>query len=84
MNLLKPHTGAGAYVDISTTGERYRAFMPQALPANPPLSMEQLLVPLEIAPRTLAALDSQAALLPHRDLFIYMLVRKEALLSSHI
>jgi Fic family protein len=62
-----------------------RAFVPPALPPDPPLALSpDLQMLLERATVALGRLDGLAALLPDVELFIYMYVRKEALLSSQI
>ncbi|WP_437228309.1 Fic family protein [Planctomicrobium sp. SH661] len=63
----------------------YRAFTPATLPPNPPIELhEDLLVKLSQADRALGCLDGSIQTLPHPDLFVYMYVRKEAVLSSQI
>jgi Fic family protein len=61
-----------------------RAFVPPALPPNPPVEILSLLPKLSIAERALGRLDGIAVLLPRQELFLYMYVRKEAVLSSQI
>lgn len=76
---------AGEYVSCSVGGEQYRAFLPAALPFDPPLQFSATDYDLiEKANRALGRLDGLAALLPDTSLFIYLYVRKEALLSSQI
>jgi Fic family protein len=75
----------GQYITISTVGERCRAFVPDSLPPKPPLEISPAL--RDVIDRTLLALgrlDSVAMLLPDTSLFLYMYVRKEAVLSSQI
>jgi Fic family protein len=68
-----------------TGGETVRAFVPAPLPPLPPLALDAALQgALEQAAASLGRLDSLSALLPDTDLFLYMYVRKEALLSSQI
>lgn len=63
----------------------YDAFMPKALPPDPPLVFDRdLQSTLSEADRALARLDGVAAVLPNPELFIAMYVKKEALLSSQI
>jgi Fic family protein len=63
----------------------YRAFIPAPLPPDPPIQYTpELLLLLSDADRALARLDGIASVLPNRDLFIAMYVKKEALLSSQI
>lgn len=72
--------------EISTVGdETVRAFVPYALPPDPPLDLtgaRQLL--LERATLALGRLDSISMLLPDPNLFLYAYVRREAVLSSQI
>ncbi len=77
-------TRLGSYITISTAGEAAKAFIPPALPPNPPVQMEKLYGPLEAANRALGKLDGITSILPDTPLFLYMYVRKEALLSSQI
>ena len=75
----------GTYLTTSTAGENVRAFVPPALPPDPPLDISpELHDLLEKANRGLGRLDGVARLFPDPDLFLYMYVRKEALLSSQI
>jgi Fic family protein len=63
----------------------HKAFIPNALPPKPPLNIDrQLSKFLSDADRSLAALDSAILTLPNPDLFVFMYVRKEAVLSSQI
>lgn len=77
-------TRLGQRVAISTAGERAEAYVPQALPPIPPVQLEQLYGRLEAANRAIGRLDGVASILPDTPLFLYMYVRKEALLSSQI
>lgn len=73
---------AGRYVR-QTTG--YRAFMPAPLPPEPPLDLSgELHRLLSSADRALGRLDGSVLTLPNPDLFVFMYVRKEAVLSSQI
>lgn len=73
---------AGRYV-TQPTG--YRAFMPRPLPPQPPLKVDpDLQQRLSNADRALGRLDGSVETLPHPNLFVYMYVRKEAVLSSQI
>ncbi|MDQ2666633.1 MAG: Fic family protein [Gemmatimonadota bacterium] len=76
----------GTYATISTVGdERVKAFVPHALPPSPPLEISASLRALmDDAMLNLGRLDSVSALLPDTHLFLYMYVRKEAVLSSQI
>ncbi|GGA02663.1 cell division protein Fic [Elstera cyanobacteriorum] len=61
-----------------------RAFVPPALPPHPPIDVLALLDRLGQAERALGLLDGITMLLPRQELFLYMYVRKEAVLSSQI
>jgi Fic family protein len=76
----------GKYVVISTLGEEIiRAFIPHPLPPKPPLEIDESLRDvLDHALLTLGRLDSLSTLLPDTHLFLYMYVRKEAVVSSQI
>ena len=76
------HHRAGRYI-AQPTG--YRAFIPAALPPAPPIQMEgELQSLLSLADRALGRLDGSIQTLPNPDLFVFMYVRKEAVLSSQI
>lgn len=73
---------AGLY-QRQTTG--YRAFVPAALPPKPPVRIEgELQAALSTADRALGRLDGSVQTLPNPELFVFMYVRKEAVLSSQI
>ncbi|MCU0596859.1 MAG: Fic family protein, partial [Desulfobacterota bacterium] len=76
----------GEYVLISTVGnEPVRAFVPHPLPPDPPLQIDSRLRDLlDNALLALGRLDSISIVLPDTHLFLYMYVRKEAVLSSQI
>lgn len=61
----------------------YRAFIPAPLPPDPPVRLEgELQRLLSRADRALGRLDGSVQTLPNPDLFVFMYVRKEAVLSS--
>ena len=73
---------AGRYI-AQPTG--YRAFSPAPLPPQPPVRLEgELQGLLSKADRALGRLDGSIQILPNPDLFVFMYVRKEAVLSSQI
>jgi Fic family protein len=72
----------GSY--ISTTTETVKAFVPPPLPPNPSLDLGGLYQQLDRANQALGRLDGLTTLLPDTRLFLYLYVRKEALLSSQI
>ena len=74
----------GRYVECKVPHEPYRAYVPASLPPDPPVLLGSLELLLERANQALGRLDGITLVLPDPDLFIYMYVRKEALLSSQI
>ena len=75
----------GRYVTISTVGEKAQAFVPAPLPPRPPIDWTpELRSKFDQALLSLGRLDSVSTLLPDTSLFLYMYVRKEAVLSSMI
>ncbi|GLQ91365.1 Fic family protein [Dyella acidisoli] len=73
---------AGRYIRQPTG---YRAFIPAPLPPEPPLALNgELQGLLSQADRALGRLDGSVLTLPNPDLFVFMYVRKEAVLSSQI
>lgn len=75
----------GKYVTISTVSEKAQAFIPAPLPPCPPIDWTpELRSNFDQALLALGRLDSVSTLLPDTSLFLYMYVRKEAVLSSMI
>ncbi len=75
----------GRYVTISPVGEKAQAFIPSPLPPRPPIDWNpQLRNKFDQALLALGRLDSVATLLPDTSIFLYMYIRKEAVLSSMI
>ncbi len=73
---------AGRYI---SQPNHYSAFMPEPLPPTPPLAIDGALrTMLSKADRALGRLDGSIQTLPDPDMFVYMYVRKEAVLSSQI
>lgn len=73
---------AGVYMRQPTG---YRAFTPKPLPPDPPIRIDgQMQSLLSTADRALGRLDGAVQNLPDPDLFVFMYVRKEAVLSSQI
>lgn len=77
-------TRLGQYIKVSTIGEPFKAFIPALLPPNPPVSLDGLEGLYERACQSLGKLDGLLSTLPDTNLFLYMYVRKEAVLSSQI
>jgi Fic family protein len=75
----------GHYITVSTVGEKVRAFVPAPLPPKPPIQWSaELREKFDQALLAVGRLDSVSSLLPETSLFLYMYVRKEAVLSSMI
>jgi Fic family protein len=74
----------GKWVTSTVTGETVRAFLPPDLPPRPPIDMTGLSVLASEAMLALGRLDGVRSVAPDTSLFLYMYVRKEALLSSQI
>jgi Fic family protein len=75
----------GTYVQVATAGERFRAFVPAALPPEPPIAWSSTLRRrFDEALLALGRLDALTAHLPNAALLLYSFVRKEAVLSSQI
>ena len=73
---------AGRYIEQV---EGYRAFIPAPLPPEPEIAMDpEMWALLSQADRALGRLDGATDALPNPDLFVFMYVRKEAVLSSQI
>jgi Fic family protein len=63
----------------------YAAFVPRLLPPDPPIAFDgELQACLSKADRALGRLDGSIQTLPDPGLFVFMYIRKEAVLSSQI
>lgn len=75
----------GTYVQVATAGELFHAFVPKALPPEPPIVWSPALRRrFDDALLALGRLDALSAHLPNAALLLYSFVRKEAVLSSQI
>jgi Fic family protein len=75
----------GRYLTDRRTEEPYKIFLPNPLPPKPPLQIDaSLREDYDTALLSLGRLDSVTTILPDTDIFLYMYVRKEAVLSSQI
>src|SRR5688572_666365 len=75
----------GHYVTVSSSGESFRAYVPEPLPPDPPVVWSAALRKrFDAALVALGRLDAITALLPNASLLLYSFVRKEAVLSSQI
>lgn len=79
------NTRLGKFIQSSVVGgESYRAYVPAPLPPDPPIDLTRLYPLLDKANTALGRLDGMSMVLPDASLFLYMYVRKEAVLSSQI
>lgn len=74
----------GDFIKCSVTGEVYNAYAPKDLPPIPGIEMEKIYPLLDGANIALGRLDGLSIILPDPSLFLYMYIRKEAVLSSQI
>lgn len=75
----------GRFVKQQPGPGEYVAFIPAPLPPDPSIQMDtRLQESLERAGIALGRLDGVTLLLPNPELFLYMYIRKEAVLSSQI
>jgi Fic family protein len=79
MERISSQFRSGVYVRQPTG---YRAFIPTPLPPDPPVRVSGALI--SQADSALGRLDGSIQTLPNPDLFVFMYVRKEAVLSSQI
>src|SRR5437764_5097236 len=80
-----PTERIGQRIASSVIGEeRFYSYVPQPLPPKPAIQLDKLQGLLERANQAIGRLDGLATVLPDTELFIYMYVRKEAVLSSQI
>jgi Fic family protein len=77
-------TRLGHYETTAVAGETVRAYVPVPLPPDPAIDLSGLQIALELANQTVGRLDGIASVLPDPSLFLYIYIRKEALLSSQI
>lgn len=75
---------AGQSIKHKVGEETYMAYIPKPLPPSPSLDMNSLYGLLDQANVALGRLDGLSVALPDPSLFLYMYIRKEAVLSSQI
>jgi Fic family protein len=80
----RPSSRLGRFVVTAHGDEQVRAYVPPPLPPTPPVDVSELLPLIEQANHALGRLDGITSILPAPPLFLFMYVRKEALLSSQI
>lgn len=79
---MEKQSRAGRYIRQPS---HYSAFMPAPLPPVPPIAIDAAMqTALSKADRALGRLDGSIQTLPDPDMFVFMYVRKEAVLSSQI
>lgn len=81
-NLPNQTNDRGGHYERHRTGYYY--FVPRPLPPPDLEFSPAFLARLSLADRALARLDGAASVLPNPDLFVFMYVRREAVLSSQI
>lgn len=75
----------GKYITAATLAEKVEAFVPAPLPPDPPIEWSpELSEKFNSALVAVGRLDGVSAVLPDIGLWLYMYVRKEAVLSSRI
>lgn len=84
MNTCPNDGRLGRYVSTVAFDETVQAYVPPPLPPSPLDFSAQLLKKLSEADRAIGRLDGITMMLPDKSLFLYMYVRKEAVLSSQI
>lgn len=84
MPSIPDHSRKGEYRAVEFHGRRIQAYVPPPLPPAPPVGLDGLQELLDEANQALGRLDGMASVLPSTPLFLYMYIRKEALLSSQI
>ena len=75
---------SGTYEITSFNDEQVRAFVPDPLPPEPKINIAPMYQQMEAAAVALGNLDAESRMLPDPDLFLYLYIRREALLSSQI
>ncbi|MDO5448062.1 MAG: Fic family protein [Clostridia bacterium] len=76
---------SGHYVENLSGDAKYLSYKPDDLPKMPFLKLDDETIELLVkATTTISVLDAKASMIPNRDLFVAMYVRKEALISSQI
>lgn len=74
----------GTYIKKTESGEEFKAYLPKPLPPVPAIMTDKLYPLLDLANAALGRLDGMSRMLPDLSLFLYMYIRKEAVLSSQI
>lgn len=82
--MLRKSARIGRHIVTSTLGEKVNAYVPQPLPPDPPILIENFYALLDAANQALGRLDGLQALLPNVSVLLYFYNRREAVLSSQI
>ncbi len=82
--MAETHRKMGEFIASSVTKEAYKTYVPYPLPPVPPIDLEVLYPLLDKANTAIGRLDGMSLVLPDSALFLYMYIRKEAVLSSQI
>jgi Fic family protein len=78
-------TRIGRTIKTTVGDETVSAYLPNDLPPSPSLALSEVHIDLmQVASQSLGRLDGASLMLPNVDLFTYMFLRKEALVSSQI
>jgi cell filamentation protein, protein adenylyltransferase len=73
-----------SYSKSSVAGEAVQAYIPEPVPPRIPLDLQEIYPLLDEANLAIGRLDGISITVPDPSLFLYMYVRKEAVLSSQI
>ena len=74
----------GKYIIKKLPGTSYKCYIPPLLPIKPEIDLSYLSCLIEKSIHSVSELNNLAKIVPNTELFLYMYVRKEALLSSQI
>lgn len=79
-----PSRRLGKFITTKSGDEVVRAYVPPPLPPDPPIDLAPRFGQIDKANQCLGRLDGMSLLLPSTSLFLYLYLRKEALLSAQI
>lgn len=74
----------GTWLVTCAFGETVRAYLPAPLPPVPPVDLSPLIGLLDRANQALGRMDGIGCVLPDTSFYLFMNIRKEALLSSQV
>lgn len=74
----------GKWIEIPYRDETVRAYIPPASPPEPPVEVVSIQGMLDKTNQLLGRLDGISVIIPDKILFLFMYVRKEAVVSSQI